>query len=390
LCYEYPPIGGGGAKVVYGLTQNLIKQGHQVDIVTMRYKNLPLVEQYGNLRIFRVKCIRLKQSICTWPEMVTYIFLALPKIIKLFRENSYDINHTHFIYPDGIIAYILKKIFGKEYVITAHGSDIPGYNPERFKIIHKLLKPLGKRIIGSTQRVVVPSKNLENLIKKISPKVHSVIIPNGINLNKFSADGYRQRKILVVSRMFERKGVQYFLQALTGLKHDFNVNVVGDGPYLGNLKKIASEKKLAVNFLGFVDNNSRELRNLYESSRIFVFTSESENFPIVLLEAMIAGLAIITTNDTGCAEVVGKSALFVGSKDPEAIRESLQRLIENPQLCYELGRAARQRVEEYFGWESISTKHMRLYSQLSRNSSGFQKPAAFKKPNHFKNIKINE
>jgi glycosyltransferase involved in cell wall biosynthesis len=378
LCYEYPPIGGGGAKVVYGLTQSLIKQGHEVDIITMGYKNFPPIEQYDNLKIFRIKCVRLKQSICTWPEMVTYIFLALPKVISLFRKNSYDINHTHFIYPDGIIAYILKMLFGKEYIITAHGSDISGYNPDRFKLIHKLLKPLGKRIINNAQKVIVPSKNMENLIKKNSPKVNSIIIPNGINLNKFSAAGVRQRKILVVSRLFERKGVQYFLQALTGLKHDFKINIVGDGPYLKNLKKMAHERKLAVNFLGFLENNSRELRNLYETSMIFVFTSEAENFPIVLLEAMIAGLAIITTNDTGCAEVAGNSAMLVGSKDPEAIRESLVKLIDNPNLCIELGRAARKRAEEYFGWDSISAKHIHLFSQLTGNLSAVQKLVAVK------------
>ncbi|MGE5861506.1 MAG: glycosyltransferase family 4 protein [Ignavibacteria bacterium] len=365
MCYEYPPIGGGGAKVVYGLSQSLIKQGHQVDIVTMRYKDLPLFEELENLRIFRIKCLRLKKSICTWPEMVSYIFLALPRIIKLLRQNSYDINHTHFIYPDGILAYLVKKIFRKPYIITAHGSDIPGYNPDRFTLMHKFIKPLGKIIMNNSQRVIVPSETLEKLIKKISPKIGSIIIPNGINLNKFSANGNRQRKILVVSRLFERKGIQYLLQALTGLKHDFEVNIVGDGPYLANLKKLSCERNLHVNFLGYIENNSKELQNLYETSMIFVFTSEAENFPVVLLEAMIAGLAIITTNDTGCAEVVGESAVLVGSKNSLAIRESLEKLIENPQLCAELGRAARKRVEEYFGWDSISGKHISLYSQLT-------------------------
>lgn len=351
--------------MVYGLTQSLIQMGHHVDIVTMGYKNLPLFEQHGNLRIFRIKCLRFNKSICTWPEMFTYIVLALPKIFKLLSKNRYDINHTHFIYPDGIIAYVLNKIFGNEYIITAHGSDIPGYNPERFRMIHKFIKPLGKRIISGARNVIGPSKNLEKLIMKISPRVRSVIIPNGINLNKFSAAGERGRKILVVSRMFERKGVQYLLQALTELKHDFSINIVGDGPYLGSLKKIATERKLKVNFLGFMDNNSEELKNLYESSRIFVFTSEAENFPIVLLEAMTAGLAIITTNDTGCAEVVGNSAILVPSKNPEQIKKALEKLINNPKLCSELGKSARERAERYFGWDSVSAKHINLYNQIT-------------------------
>jgi len=308
--------------------------------------------------------------------MLIYLFMAVPKVVKLMRENNYDINHTHFIYPDGILAYLIKKIFRKPYIITAHGSDIPGYNPDRFKRLHKLIKPLGKRIISNSQKIIVPSKNLECLIKKISPGVKSIVIPNGINLNKFSSERLKQKKILVVSRLFERKGIQYFLQALTGMSHEFEVNIVGDGPYLGNLKKLSNERNLPVNFLGYLENNSKELQNLYESSMIFVFTSESENFPMVLLEAMIAGLAIITTNDTGCAEVVGNSALLVGSKNSAAIRESLESLINHPRLCMDLGKAARKRVEEYFGWDYISLKYIDLYAQIKSNGFKAQHFAA--------------
>jgi len=368
LCYEYPPIGGGGAKVVAGLTSELIRQGHEVDLVTMGFKNLQRFKKSKNLNIYYVRCFRLKADICTPFEMLTYLIMALPLILKLCRQNNYDINHTHFIYPDGILAYIIKIITGLPYVVTAHGSDVPGYNPDRFVTMHKFLKPLGKRITANSQRVIVPSVNLENLIKKISPKVESTIIPNGINLNKFTPNGKREKKILVVTRMFERKGVQYFLQALTDFKHFYNINIVGDGPYLETLKRIAIDKKLNVNFLGFIDNNSKELRELYESSMIFVFTSEAENFPIVLLEAMVAGLAIITTNDTGCAEVVGDSAILVNSKNSEAIKDALEKLVNDPDLCINLGKAARKRAEEYFGWESISVKSVHLYSQFRKPS----------------------
>jgi len=364
LCYEYPPIGGGGAKVVQGLTSELVRQGHEVDLVTMGFKNLPRYEKIKSFNIYRVKCLRLRANICTPFEMITYLISALPLILKLCKKNNYDINHTHFVYPDGILAYIVNKLTRLPYILTAHGSDVQGYNPDRFKIIHKFLKPLGKKIIANSQRVIVPSINLENLIRKVSPDVDSTIIPNGINLNKFSPNGNREKKILVVTRMFERKGVQYFLQALSDLKYGYNINIVGDGPYLETLKRFATDKKLRVNFLGFVDNNSKELRDFYESSMIFVFTSEAENFPVVLLEAMIAGLAIITTNDTGCAEVVGDSAILVNSKDPGAIKDALIKLINDPDLCIELGKAARKRAEENFSWKNVVSKHINLYSMF--------------------------
>jgi glycosyltransferase involved in cell wall biosynthesis len=163
--------------------------------------------------------------------------------------------------------------------------------------------------------------------------------------------------------MFERKGVQHFIHALSGLNHNFVINIVGEGPYLNNLKKLVKDSETKINFLGYLDNESKELQELYESSKIFVFTSTEENFPIVLLEAMISGLAIITSNDTGCAEVVGTGSILVNPKDPSAIREAIRKLIDNPDLCDSLGKLARKRAEKFFSWNNVTLQHIALYSQ---------------------------
>lgn len=369
LCYEYPPIGGGGAKVVDGLTRELINQGQQIDLVTMGYKNLPRYEKSNKFSIYRVSSFRRKENICTPFEMIIYLIFTLPLLLRLCIKNKYDINHTHFIFPDGILAYLIKKLTGLPYVVTAHGSDVPGYNPDRFKVLHILLKPFWRIVTSKAEKIIIPSKTLGNLVKKVNPDIQTVVIPNGIDLNKFSASEKREDRILVVTRMFERKGVQYFINALSGLNinHNFTFNIVGDGPYLNNLKTLTIGSPLKINFLGFLDNGSEELKELYENSKIFVFTSESENFPVVLLEAMIAGLAIITTNDTGCAEVVGQDALLVNSKDSSAISDALIKLINNPVLCNELGTLARKRAENFFTWKIVAGKYIKLYSRLTNN-----------------------
>lgn len=364
ICYEYPPIGGGGAKVVYGLATRLSELGHQVDLVTMGFKNLPQFEQCDNINIYRVKCIRLKANICTPLEMITYIFSAMFLVIRLCRKNKYQINHTHFIFPDGVLAYVIGKIFKLPYVITAHGSDVPGYNPNRFKMLHLFLTFFWKKIVNNSSKVICASKSIQELVLKTGKNARTELIPNGIDLKKFSPSEKKKKQILFVSRMFERKGAQYFLNALHGLDHCFQVNVVGDGPYLENLKKMSEQLYLNIVFYGHVDNNSLILKKLYETSMIFVFTSESENFPIVLLEAMTAGLAIITTNDTGCAEVAGDAAILVQPKDPTAIRNALSKLMDDEILCRKLGMAARKRVEEKFSWESTVEKHIVLYKKV--------------------------
>jgi len=365
LSYEFPPLGGGGAKVAQGLSKELIGIGHEVDLVTMGFRGLPKYEIIDGVNVYRVSCFRTSESICHTPEMTSYAFSAIPAVLRLTKQRSYDINHTHFIIPDGLISLAVKKLIKLPYIITAHGSDVPGYNPNRFKLVHKLISPLWNRITRNAEHIISPSEALKSLILKRNVNENITVIPNGIDVNKFRPDGNKTKRILSVSRVFERKGLQYFLRALEGLNMDYEVDIVGDGPYLGNLQRIADNLGIKVSFWGWLENNSPQLKKLYETSSIFVFPSESENFPIILLEAMSAGMAIITTKDTGCAEVVGDTALLVESRNPTAIRKALVRLMSDCDLCKQLGQAARRRLENNFTWSAVARKYVDLYERYS-------------------------
>jgi L-malate glycosyltransferase len=119
--------------------------------------------------------------------------------------------------------------------------------------------------------------------------------------------------------------------------------------------------KIKVKFRGWIKDNSPEPKELYETSSIFVLPSRSENFPIVLLEAMAAGMAIVTTRGTGCAEVVEDTALLVEPSNATAIREALTKLINDPTLFKRLGQAARMRIENNFSWTAVASLYAELY-----------------------------
>lgn len=366
MCYEFPPLGGGGAKVVHGMARELIKAGHSVDLVTMGYRGLPKEEVVDGINVYRVPCIRLKKSMCFFPEMIPYILTAFLVALKLVKKNNYDINHSHFIFPDGLISFLLFKIAKLPYVITAHGSDVPGYNPNRFKLLHVLLLPFWKCVTKNAAKLICPSRTIERLILKSNGKVKTQCIPNGIERNRFDGNQKKKNRILVVTRMFERKGVQHFLEAIRDNPFDVEINVVGDGPYLKTIRRIQKEKNIRANIVGFLDNKSSELKELYETSRIFVFPSEAENFPIVLLEAMVAGMAIITTKNTGCAEVVGNEAVLVEPRDVAGIRQALEALVSNPEKCHELGQAARKRVINHFSWDAVIRQTSDVYDTIRK------------------------
>ena len=364
LSYEFPPLGGGGARVVHGLSTELVRLGHAVDVVTMGFQGLPAEETVEGVQVHRIPCRRRRAHLCTAPEAFTYVAAALPRVRRLVRHQRYDLNHTHFIFPDGVLAWWLHRTTGLRYVITAHGSDVPGYNPDRLKLAHRLLAPAWRRVVRTAERVICPSRVLETLLRRQLRESTVTLIPNGIDPDRFHANGApRGRRILMVSRLLERKGFQHALEALRTLPTDHEVHVVGDGPYRQALEVAADG--IPVTFWGWMDHSSPELRRLYESASIFLLPSEAENFPIVLLEAMAAGLAIITTSGTGCAEVVEDAGLLVPAGDVSALREALRRLTEDAALCRQLGVAARRRLEERFSWRAVAQQYLDVYVQAA-------------------------
>lgn len=314
------------------------------------------------MQVHRVACLRHALHVCTGPEAFSYLLGALPVALKLAKHRRYDLNHTHFIFPDGVIAWLLRRRLGLPYVITAHGSDVPGYNPHRVRRAHRILAPAWRRVVRDAAHLICPSETIRSLVLRQQAASKIAVIPYGFDPDRFRLAGHGTR-ILTVSRMLERKGIQHLLRALEGLPLAQELQIVGDGPYLPALEEQAVRAGVPVRFWKWLDNGSSELTHLYEGSGIFVLPSEAENFPVVLLEAMAAGLAIVTTRGTGCAEVVGDAAVLVPPKDVHALRAALRRLVGDPALRAALGAAARRRLVENFGWPAVAQQYPALYQR---------------------------
>ena len=363
MTYEYPPIGGGGARVAHPLATSLLDHGHSIDVVTSGMTGLPPFESVDDIDVHRVWCVRRHRHYTSTPELLTYLRPAYLKALELWQRKKFDINHTHFALPTGLVSYYLYKKTGLPYVTTIHGSDVPGYNMDRFRAAHVLVRPVWKRIIRSSSMVISASHYLKDLIQS------HIDVPVEVSRNGFDpqfergTDVKKEKRILVVTRMFRRKGVQHFIEALQGLNHDWDVVVAGDGPYLPRLKDQVKRNGLNVRFTGFVQGD--ELVNLYRSSSIFVFPSMQENFPTVLLEAMQAGCAVITTNTDGCGEVIGDAGIVVSPEKPDQIRNALNALIRDPAKIQRFRELSANRLK-LFRWPRISQQ----YDEFLRSAAG--------------------
>jgi glycosyltransferase involved in cell wall biosynthesis len=337
LSYEFPPVGGGGSKVAYGLASSLVDKGHSIDIVTMAYDDLPKHEVVDGIGVYRIPCMRKSVDRCHPHEMAIYLLRAIPELQRLCKSNSYDLVHCHFIMPDGFLGLWLQKKLGLPLVVTAHGSDVPGYNPDRFQLWHKIIAPIWRTSVCRIDAIVCPSQYLEGLITESEPRANTVTIPNGFDTDRLDPNRPRKDRILVLTRMLERKGVQDVLRALVEPGIDFEVDIVGTGSYLDELIKLNAELGTNANFHGWLDNDSSELRDL--------------------------------TDQTGCREVVGNAALKVPPGNPAAIREALDRLINDRNLCKQLGRDARARLEQNFSWQSVTNSYLETFRDLVAKST---------------------
>ena len=363
LCYEFPPIGGGGSRVVEGLGREFVRCGDRVDLMTMRYSDLPKKENIEGMWVYRIPCVRFKKYYCTIPEVFTYQLSGLLYIIRLVQSLKPDLIHAHFIFPDGLLARWVSSINETPFLITAHGTDVPGFNPHRARRAHTLLAPIWRNTTRRARTIVCPSDRIRKLVLRQVPETDTTVVPNGFEPTRFRIVK-KKNIILVATRILERKGIQYLFNALEDLDLSWEIIIAGDGPYLPVLKKKANVIKAKVRFTGWLDHDSAELSDLFETSSIFVFPSDSENFPICLLEAMASGNAIITSSSSGCEEVTGSTAWIVPPKDPGAIRKALLELTENDELRKQMGNQARKRLEQRFSWSVVADQYRSVYRRF--------------------------
>jgi glycosyltransferase involved in cell wall biosynthesis len=362
LNYEFPPLGGGASPVSYEISKGYVSLGHSVTVVTMAYKSLLEHEVKDGIEIYRVPCLRSKKEICHPWEQLTYILSARKFLKQHLKNHKYDINHTHFIIPVGIISLWLKKKYNLPYVITSHGSDVLGYNP-RFKYLYPLIKHEWRNIIKNAKAIIAPSKFLYDQIKKYTSEGKLIIISNGIEPNKFKPME-KEKKILVVTRLFSNKGVQNILDALreSSLKEKgWGVDIVGDGPYRKFLENKCKNDNLTnlVNFHGWIDNESDEMKKFYGKSKLFLTASYFENFGITILEAIQSGCYVLASDIDGYKQLGLNKEHYFKVKDPQDLKIKLEKLIEQK------GELKVEKLNKTFEWENIIKKYENILLRQS-------------------------
>jgi glycosyltransferase involved in cell wall biosynthesis len=368
LSRELPPVGGGAGNFAINICRGLATEGHSVTVVTMHIAGLAKIESLPEgVKIYRLGVFRRDRSNCGIAQMVLYILRAIIHLAGK-KTKGVDFIYAQSIVPEGFIAWLISKTKGIPYFITAHGSDVPGYNTENFQIIHRLISPLWKNILRNAVAISTPSLYLKKLIQMNYEHAKMEVIPYGYDTERYSFIPEKKKIILIVSRLEPRKNYTLFFEAINEIETKspsllvgFKIFIVGDGTEKSRLMELSTELKTSVRFLGWIPNESKEMKTLFEEASIFVYPSKRENFPVALLEAMSAGLAIITTKGSGCQEVVGDCAKLVWPDSVDDMSNAIRRLLESPDEVKRLQGIAARSVREKYSWSRVLERYIAFF-----------------------------
>jgi glycosyltransferase involved in cell wall biosynthesis len=383
--HEFPPIGGGGGWVSYFLGKHFAAAGHDVHLITSQFRDRPKDEKVEGFHVHRVRALRKNRDVCAVHEMLTYAVSSSLYGLRFIKQFQPDIVQVFFGIPAGGGAYLLQKIRNVPYVVFLGGRDVPSRNPDPpyYRWLYLLLKPAIRAIWSNASAVVACSEGLRELARETDANVQMDVIPDAVDLETFTPvqrNAHPEKvRVLTIGRLIPRKGFQFLIRALPQVlekvSHNFEIEIVGDGPYHGELLKLAENLGVTshIHFAGSVPYS--ELPQKYQEADLFILPSLAEGMPLVVLEAMGTGLPIVVSRVQGIDELVADSvngALF-NPGDVDGLAHALIKLINAGEDRIKMGKASVERVKPY-DWKHIADAYLTLYADILAKGENIHGP----------------
>jgi glycosyltransferase involved in cell wall biosynthesis len=322
------------------------------------------------LTIHRIPSLRRKQDRSGALEQFLFILSASFWTFAAIPHLKPNATLAFFGVPSGVVAWVLKLLFGIPYIVSLRGGDVPGFRPYDFDFYHRLVAPFLHVIWRQASAVVANSNGLGNLAQTFDSRIDIPIIPNGVDLDVYftKEHSWSTPRILSVGRLVYQKGLDLAVHALSGLQDlNWEWNIIGDGPEMNALQSLVESMGIRdrITFLGW--QSREELIQCYKQSNLFLFPSRHEGMPNAVLEAMASGLPVIASRIAGNEELVldGETGILVKTEHIEELRSALRNLIIDPPLRQKMGAASRQRVEQFYSWENTATAYALLLEKAS-------------------------
>jgi glycosyltransferase involved in cell wall biosynthesis len=354
----------------------------------------------GNVRALRKQNCSLPYQVVSFPpKLITLVEYAPRLALFVFdaffawarRRYKVDVWHGTMGYPIGVALAHFGRGGALPALVRCAGQDIQvdrsiGYGMRLDPMVDRLVRrwlPELPILVAITESVAEEYRALNVPDQKIES------IPNGVNVARFRSASSREttRRLfgipeqdfvfLSIGRNHTKKNHAAVLEAagkLASCHPNSKWAVVIVGKNAPDLRAAAmangiAERVYLIDEIGQGDDlelPNRKLVDLYRCADAFVFPSLIETFGIAIVEAMAAGLPVVTADAPGCRDIVGngKYGLMVDPRDPCALAGAMERLLTDPVEYWRLAALSTERAQE-FDWDHVVARYQELYLRLA-------------------------
>ncbi len=386
LSWEYPPrIVGGISPHVYELSQQLAAQGIEVHVITKETPLAPPEEvEPSGVRVHRVPLGREPHD---FVHEIQLLNQATERRVRRLLEDwrpggEPTLFHAHdWLSLDA--ARELKYEYKLPIVATIHATE-SGRHGGLFSGTSRYIHEQEYWLTYEAWRIVVCSQFMKSEVARAfdAPADKIDVIFNGVQPGKFAFDwspeeaaavraryaAPDEKIVLYVGRFVREKGIQVLLNAIGAVLSEepkTRFLFVGGGsrePFERFAEWMHLEDR--VHFTGFMAN--RALHQLYRIADVAVFPSLYEPFGIVALEAMAAGIPVVSSDSGGLREVVlhDRTGTTSYAGNPESIAWAILRVLQDPDRAERLAARAKERLAEDFAWPQLAAQTRAVYERV--------------------------
>jgi glycosyltransferase involved in cell wall biosynthesis len=372
--YFYPYT-GGQERYIFNLSKNLVKLGHDVDVVTSRFpRRGERIQSIEGFNVHRYRCVArpLRNPI-------------IPGLLTLLRKlPKYDIIHAHNVYSFEALAGALFKTFsGVPFAVTPHDGLYFG-TPFKDKLVSIYAAQVCPKILERADVIFANSRDEKTYLRSLSEQNrHKIkLVSNAVEpelFTKQAANGVRpdiaelvaddMKVLLFVGNLLRRKGVDVLIKAVANMnaeaqRDDIRLLVVGEGTDRHYFETIASRfaGRGDVVFLGQI--SQQDLVYLYHHSTMLVLPSSAEVCPTVVLEAQCCGLPVVTTDTPGIADHFSDTAVLVPPRDVGALQDAIRSLLADDGIGHALAQKALRTIHTTYNWDAVAEQYSETYLRL--------------------------
>lgn len=319
---------------------------------TLYHLNTNTHEKISTLGKWSTK--RIRKNLKLYFKMACLILKGRPDLIII------PISQTTFGFIKDSIFILISRLFLRKTLLQLRGSNFRNWLNEASGVTRAYVSIVLRR----TQGIIVQGEKLRYLFSGFFNDDKIFVVPNGADFNiklAYTAKG-STLKLLYLGNLQPSKGIEDVLNALVLLKKNngnlkYEMEIVGswrDDVTRVRYQKLVSDNNLPAIFYMSVAGEKKF--SFLSDADIFIFPPrESEGHPWVIVEAMAAGLPIISTDQGAITESIidGVNGFIVEKQNPKQIAEKIKLLIENPELIIKMGKESRRLYLENFTEEKM-------------------------------------